>query len=169
VCPCHRTRCHHSYGIIIAIAVGWRGCANRFAGSGPGIARPSGTASSLYPASSLPYMGMTTLGTVMRPCPMAVHSQGLNRQSGWHICTGQWQWQWHCYSYDDAWYSDKGTLSRTTRMMTQRITMHCKRHCDWAGASATNKATPAKRQCSCLPCQGRQGCQERRPCHKKGL
>jgi hypothetical protein len=39
-----------------------------------------------------PYMAMTTPGTVMRLRPMAVHSQGLNRQSGWHTRAGQWQW-----------------------------------------------------------------------------
>jgi hypothetical protein len=36
-------------------------------------------------------------------------------------------------------------LSTTTRMMTQRITMHCKQHHDWAGSSATNKAMPAQK------------------------
>ncbi len=30
-------------------------------------------------------------------------------------------------------------------MMTQCITMHCKRHRDWAGASTTNKAMPAQK------------------------
>ncbi len=30
-------------------------------------------------------------------------------------------------------------------MMTQHITMHCKWHYDWAGASATNKATPVQK------------------------
>jgi hypothetical protein len=39
-----------------------------------------------------PYMAMTTPVTVIRPRPMAVHSQGLNRQSGWHIRAGQRQW-----------------------------------------------------------------------------
>jgi hypothetical protein len=33
----------------------------------------------------------------------------------------------------------------TTRMITQRITMYHKWHRDWAGASATNKATPAQK------------------------
>ncbi len=46
--PLSPLRHHHSYGIVIAIAVGWRGCANCIAGSGPGNARPSGMASSLY-------------------------------------------------------------------------------------------------------------------------
>jgi hypothetical protein len=41
--------------------------------------------------------------------------------------------------------NDKCMLSMTTRMMTQCITMHCKWHRDWAGTSATNKATPAQK------------------------
>jgi hypothetical protein len=60
---------HHSYGIVITIAVGRRGFANHFAGSGPGNARPLGAASSLYPALSSPYMAKslssTSTGTYM--------------------------------------------------------------------------------------------------------
>ena len=68
MCPCHRTRRHHSYGIVIAIAIGWRGCANRFAGSGPGNARPLGAASSLYLASSSPYMVLSSSSTSAGTC-----------------------------------------------------------------------------------------------------
>jgi hypothetical protein len=66
----HRTRHHHSYGNIIAIAVGRCGCANRFAGSGPGNARPLGTASSLYPASSLPYIALCCPRHLRQPAHM---------------------------------------------------------------------------------------------------
>jgi hypothetical protein len=63
VCPCHRTRRHHSYGIVIAIAVGRRRHANRFAGSGPRNAQPSSAVSSLYPALSSPYMALSLSST----------------------------------------------------------------------------------------------------------
>jgi hypothetical protein len=57
-------RRHHSYDIIITIAVGWHVCANCVAGSGPGNARPPGAASSLYlVASSLPCMALSSSST----------------------------------------------------------------------------------------------------------
>ncbi len=60
MCPCHRTRHHHSYGIVVAIAVGRHGCANCFAGLGHWNAWPLGAASSLYPALSSPYMALSS-------------------------------------------------------------------------------------------------------------
>ncbi len=37
---------------------------------------------------TIPCMAMMMPGKVMRPRPMAMHSEGLNWQSGWHIQAG---------------------------------------------------------------------------------
>jgi hypothetical protein len=59
--PC--TRHHHSHGIVVLIAIGRRGCANRFASLGPGNTQPLGVALSPYPASSSPYMALSSSST----------------------------------------------------------------------------------------------------------